>query len=152
MLEVRPGAIRLDDEAGTSITMRDFNDPFRDGYLFVDFMVDLTGPGLAASSSVRTIEGQIVGASGLSSFASQLADMWKGWAGPRTWESVEHDLEVLATHDGRGHVDLRFTLNESYRPDAWTAAVVLQVDAGEDLKAFVAAVERLLADALTSSS
>jgi hypothetical protein len=73
-----------------------------------------------------------------------LADAWKGWDGPKEWEAIEHDLHIEARHDGWGHVALRFTLRESYRPGAWTATAQVVLEAGEELTHFAKDVDAFL--------
>ena len=75
-----------------------------------------------------------------------LADDWKADNGDQTWESVVHDLVVEAKRT-RGHVALRFTLRESYRPDAWSATAVVAIEAGEEMSQLARAVDGLLGSA-----
>jgi hypothetical protein len=42
----------------------------------------------------------------LADFLSELAGSWRGWEGERKWTSLEGDIELTATHDGRGLVAL----------------------------------------------
>jgi uncharacterized protein DUF6228 len=42
-------------------------------------------------------------------------------------------LTVQADHDPLGHVTLRLTLRQSWKPDAWEATVEVTVEAGEEL-------------------
>jgi hypothetical protein len=76
---------------------------------------------------------------------TDLADAYRGWDGVRTWESLEHDLRMEATHDGRGHVSLRFVIRgpQAYEPDAWEASVVVTLDAGEDMRRLTAELKYL---------
>jgi hypothetical protein len=45
-------------------------------------------------------------------FFTDLAEPWKGWTGEKTWHSVEHDLELAATNDARGHCSLSVTIRD----------------------------------------
>ena len=52
-------------------------------------------------------------------------------AGARTYESLEHDLRLTATHDG--HVQLVVQLRETLVPHGWSATAVVQIDPGEEM-------------------
>lgn len=67
----------------------------------------------------------------LARFFDDLAAYWRGWTGERVYESIEHDLRIVATHDG--HVRLRVRLWQSDDPDGWTLETVVVLDAGEQL-------------------
>lgn len=67
----------------------------------------------------------------LAEFFRRLADDWRGWPGERTYESLEHDLRLTATHDG--HVRLAVQLSQSGLPDGWSASGVFRVDPGEEM-------------------
>jgi hypothetical protein len=123
------------------VLLRDASDPFRDGYDFVDFVTEVHGPGLEASSFVRSVEGS----QGLAAFVWSLAADWRGWEGVRTWEAIEHDLTLEARHDPLGHVALRATLRHSWKPDAWQATVEIAVEAGEELRRLAEEVTEFLA-------
>lgn len=91
--------------------------------------------GVRAVTSVRTLNvDRIV------SWAADLAESYEGWDGLRAWESLEHDLRIDATHDRRGHVNLRFVIRgpRGYDPSAWEASVMVTLDAGEDMRRLVA--------------
>jgi len=63
----------------------------------------------------------------LVAFFNGLASDWRGWQGQRTYESLEHDLRLTATHDA--HVQLVAQL----ATDQWTATGVVQLDPGEEM-------------------
>jgi Family of unknown function (DUF6228) len=67
----------------------------------------------------------------LVAFFNGLAAGWRGWQGTRTYESLEHDLRLTATHDG--HVQLVVQLRETMVPDGWSATAVVQLDRGEEM-------------------
>jgi hypothetical protein len=67
----------------------------------------------------------------LAAFFEELAESWRGWPGERTCESIEHDLRIVATHDG--HVRLKVRLRQSTDPDGWTAEAALSLEPGEQL-------------------
>ena len=68
----------------------------------------------------------------LASFFESLANDWRGWAGPRRWESLEGELELVAIHDG--HVRLNVTLRAAH-PNDWRATGTVTIDPGEPLSA-----------------
>jgi len=83
----------------------------------------------------------------LIAFVRSLADDWRGWSGARTWRSLDGDMLIDAHHDGRGHVSLGASL--CHRPmfsDAWSARVVVGLEAGEQLSRLVTDLHILFAD------
>ena len=69
--------------------------------------------------------------SGFADYLSALATDWRGWTGERRWESLEGDVETIATHDGRGTIALRVNLRtEAFAQHRWTATAELLLDAG----------------------
>ncbi|KOX13886.1 hypothetical protein ADL05_18040 [Nocardiopsis sp. NRRL B-16309] len=72
---------------------------------------------------------------------------WRGWPGVRSWTSMEEEMTVEARHDGRAHVSLAVTLRRAdlhHTHDAWSAQVILTVEAGEGLRRIADAADRLL--------
>ena len=118
-------------------------DPDGDGYTHtVD--VELSDDGITARGpaafSGRTPEN-------LRDFLVALEKDWRGWRGARSWTSMEGEMTVEARHDGRGHVSLAITLRRAdlnHTPDAWSARVVVTVEAGEELRRVADAADRLL--------
>src|SRR5262249_40761466 len=107
----------------------------------LDFRCGLAGGGADAGAW-----GRAFCRDGGGGWAGGLAGADRGWDGVRTWESLERDLRIDATHDGQGHVNLRFVVRgpRGYEPDAWEASVVVTVDAGEDMRSLVAELDSLL--------
>lgn len=91
--------------------------------------VRLRDVGLEASKTVPS--GYVDGARGLVRFFEELAEAWRGWPDERIFESVEHDLLIVATHDGHVRLDVR--LQQTTHPDGWRVEVSLRLDAGEQL-------------------
>jgi hypothetical protein len=119
-------------------------DPWGDGYVAV-MTVELRDSGLDARKDV-TLSWPPDGVDqDLVIFLQGLADDWRGWSGERTWRSLDGDLWIDACHDGQGHVLLGATLRgDSTSSDAWSARVVLTVEAGEQLTHLVAELRALL--------
>ena len=63
-----------------------------------------------------------------------LSNSWRGWAGEKTFESLEGELLLSATHDGLGTVELWVTLRKP-TPPSWSASASLDLGAGADLEA-----------------
>lgn len=89
--------------------------------------VTLEGPDLRASRQVY--EGYANGFTNLARYFEDLTANWRGWSGSRSYESIEGDLRLDATHDG--HVNLRVLLWESTVPGGWRVEGELRLDAGE---------------------
>jgi hypothetical protein len=102
-----------------------------DGYVH-QILVELHDEGISAHGSA-TLEGQ--GADNLRDFLVGLARDWRGWPGVRSWTALEHQMVLEAEHDGTGHVTIAITLwRSSWEPDAWSARIVLTLEAGEQLQ------------------
>ncbi len=63
-----------------------------------DFSIELVHDRLNAAAGVRTIEGD-----GLAEWLTELAESFHGWSGTRTWQSLERDLTIHATHERAAH-------------------------------------------------
>ncbi len=114
--------------------------PWNDEVL--DFLCEISDAGIRATSAIRTLDGD-----GLASWAAELAESYRGWDGLRSWKSLERDLRIDATNDGRGHVSLRFVVRgpRGYEPDAWEASACVDFDAGEDMRRLAAEIAAFLA-------
>jgi hypothetical protein len=64
-----------------------------------------------------------------------LADHWRGWDGVKSYDSLEGDLRLEATHDG--HVHLRVRLRNHIDPTDWIVEGEVTIDAGEELSRIV---------------
>lgn len=75
---------------------------------------------------------------GLASFIEELQTNWRGWDGERTWESLEGDVRVGATHDSGGHVQLSVRLapirDRPRQQLEWQLVAAIWIAAGEDLR------------------
>jgi hypothetical protein len=80
----------------------------------------------------------------LSGFFQDLADHWRGWAGIRSYRSLEGDLCVEAKHTG-SHVDLSIALQDPEFPHSWLVRGRLTLDAGEELASVSNALGELFA-------
>jgi hypothetical protein len=141
-----PFTVSLTGADGAVITLGPALPRIVDAYEFVDFWMSIDAEGLSVKTVVRTIEGG-TGPYCLTQFVQEVADDWRGEAPDREFESIEHDLSIAVTHDALGHVLMRVTLRDSYRPDSWEVRVAAKVDAGEDMSRFAGGVRQLLESA-----
>jgi Family of unknown function (DUF6228) len=106
-------------EDGLSLRAED-----RDGYgSAVSVEATLRKPGLEARRLV--VHHYAKGFDELVEFFESLERDWKGWIGSRTFESLEGDLTITATHDG--HVRLAVRLRESTVQDGWDTSARLRL-------------------------
>ena len=86
---------------------------------------------------------------GVARFLRGLADDFRGWSGSRHWQSVNGQLRIDATHDGLGHVTLRFGLGDDRYPQEsqWELSIPFTVEAGAELMALADAFEVFFAAA-----
>ena len=94
-------------------------------------LLDVTVRDMDLEAGKSVYEGYTDGFEQLARFFEDLAASWRGWSGERTYESIEHDLRIVASHDG--HVRLRVRLWQSNDPDGWKLETALRLDAGEQL-------------------
>jgi hypothetical protein len=80
----------------------------------------------------------------LAAFFADLAKDWRGWAGERIYESLEHDLRFVAEHDG--HVRLKVRLWQSSDPDGWSVETRLSLEPGEELARLAEGLARFVRD------
>ena len=97
-------------------------DPY-DGY---EVEVRLSGGGVSAGDVVCDHLGHQ-----WSEFFQGLAADWRGWEGERVIESLEHQLKLSCTADGRGHVYLRVELRGDFFSSNWRATETLHLEAGQ---------------------
>ena len=83
----------------------------------------------------------------LVAFLDDLVAYWRGWSGSKSYQSLERDLELVARHDGVGHVVLAVTLRGPDSPYSWTASGEVITDPGEQMREAAADARSLLARA-----
>lgn len=49
---------------------------------------------------------------GLAKFFGELAACWRGWNGPKVWNSLENEFSLTCDHDGLGHVTMDASLRD----------------------------------------
>jgi len=111
--------------------------------VIVDYLVEVQDSGLQVSLGVTSHSGD-----DLSGFLRRLAEDYRGWAGARQWRSLEDQMRIEASHDGRGHVTLMFRLDDRVYGDHWDLSVTFTVEAGAEMEALADAVEVFFASAL----
>jgi hypothetical protein len=99
-----------------------------------------------------TIDGRLTGGrAGLGLFARRLAEDWRGWQGQRVRDSLENEMTVEATHDGRGHVAMAVTVRghrQAFADGVWAARVAFALEAGEQMSAAAHDIRHLLGSTL----
>lgn len=72
-----------------------------------------------------------LGIQGLGTYFASLAADWRGWRDTRSWSSLEGDVELSATHNGRGTISVRTYLRtEAAAHHRWNCCSELLLDAG----------------------
>jgi hypothetical protein len=119
------------------------HDPYGDGYIR-SFTVELTDDGLSATTSATNAAHDLTE---LSAFLQTLADDWRGWGGTRTWQSMEGELRLDASHDGKRLVTLRITVGPrtTYGSAPWSASAVFHVEPGEQMQTIASQLAVMLA-------
>jgi len=57
---------------------------------------------------------------------------WKGWEGPKVWESLERELRLKLSADRRGHISLRVQIRSPPGGrDPWRLEAEIGLDAGQ---------------------
>ncbi|MEJ7704821.1 MAG: DUF6228 family protein [Geodermatophilaceae bacterium] len=100
--------------------------------------VTISCPGLTASHTSH----EYPDFTSLARFFAELADNWRGWQGERSYESLEGDFKIRATHNG--HVLLHIDLASLSGFAEWHVQVVVQLDPGEQLSRVATEVAELL--------
>jgi hypothetical protein len=108
-----------------------FASAHRDSGGYVDLLdVTVRGPdlqaGVAAYASLES------GFDHLVRYFEELEHSFAGWEGERVFESIEQDLRLVATHDGRIRLGVR--LWQYVTRDSWTVETTVVVQAGEELR------------------
>lgn len=85
----------------------------------------LIASNLDAWSRVPSLMGESI-----ATFFAEIARDWRGWPGNRTWESLEGDLSLRLSADGRGHVSVHVLLMLDMMHDT-TVEMTLMVEAGQ---------------------
>ena len=63
-------------------------------------------------------------------FFQEMAEPSHGWEGDLTWESLEGELALAATHDGLGHIRVSVGLKSGHMPDDWHVRGCVRTEAG----------------------
>ena len=108
------------------------DDPLR------DFLVTARSELVGVEVSVRTLGGD-----GLDVFLAELAEDFRGWAGVRTWRSLERDLTLSAQHSG-GYVHLTWGLYDRPPSDEWRFEATTDHAPGEDMRNLATEMGRFL--------
>jgi Family of unknown function (DUF6228) len=127
----------LDGQNGRELTLRRV--ARRDGDAMWSYEAALTLPSAHATAEV------VDHGNWLGPFFQDLAESWQGFDGTKEYGSLEGQLHLACTHDGRGTVACVVTLGQPWPPE-WHIEGVLEFGAGahlesvaSDVQAFVAA-------------
>ena len=101
-------------------------------------VVEARGDGLVVDHSAFAVTPH-----DLHRFLSNLVANWRGWDGARTWHTLDDDLRIEATHQGR-LVELLFIVRCDDRPGAWEARLPILVTPGESLNSLADSAALLL--------
>jgi hypothetical protein len=68
----------------------------------------------------------------LAAYFDDMARAWRGWAGEKTWADDDGQVDLRATHDGKGAVDLEVELRDmAYQgPGHWNARAIVPIEPG----------------------
>ncbi len=97
------------------------------------FVVSLDLPGITASEPV--FPGHYIQGGELVDFFQGLARDWKGWEGPRGWDSYgDGNFQLTCWHDRIGHVAIQVVLGvdpvHEWHEPAWKVTAQVIVDPG----------------------
>jgi hypothetical protein len=62
---------------------------------------------------------------------AEMARQWTGWPGELVWESIEGELILRCSHDGRGHISVGIELRRGPEPDDWQIEATILTEAGQ---------------------
>lgn len=135
MADVEPETddVTLRSQTGAQLRLSDPQRPCNDA--IVDYLVDFRAPGAQLQAAVTSYEGD-----GLPAFLEQLAHGYRGWEGIRSWRSLQGDLQVDATWNAGGHVDLTVSLRPGEHEPGWELISVFSVEAGAEMERLAATV------------
>jgi hypothetical protein len=89
------------------------------------FVAELRGLNLAARARVGTYM-----SAGIAEMFAEMAANWRGWAGAKSWSSLEGELHLSAAADRTGHITLTVELRDG-APAVWTVTLQLVIEAGQ---------------------
>jgi hypothetical protein len=93
------------------------------------YKVRLHGSNCEATASVYAYQPDGLS---LESFFQGLARDWSGWKGEKKWGSLETELELSATMDSTGHVNLKVRIkSDPYPYHGWSLSTTLLLEAGQ---------------------
>lgn len=61
----------------------------------------------------------------------EMAEHWTGWAGAKTWASLEADFSLSCTSDSLGHITLEVEMVDRDSPEEWSTQFKIEVEAGQ---------------------
>ncbi len=117
----------IKDDSGTSLV---FHDPqFGEDGFFESYHVRLENDVLKADIEIDGRRYMNLN-TGEEEFFAKLAKEWRGWLGQKTFETLEHDLQLIAVSDHTGHVKIQVRLTKFW-PNETIVSTSLTVYAGQ---------------------
>ncbi|WP_236241429.1 DUF6228 family protein [Streptomyces sp. CC228A] len=132
--------VRCQDNSSVSVA---FCDRFSFDQDSVHYAVEARAPGLIAR--VNEVVAWICD-NDLTTFLDALAADYWGWAGERTWHTMDRDLAVSAVFRSGGYIGLTWTIRpwRSVAGD-WSTSVTTWLEAGEQMSSFASDIRHFLA-------
>ncbi len=65
-----------------------------------------------------------------SDFFEVLAQGWKGWSEKKEGTAMEGEIDLTASHDNKGTIELTIELRSGFNAPCWNSSIILQIDAG----------------------
>jgi hypothetical protein len=133
-----PSTLRITTETGLRLEFEKALPYGPDDPHFVGMLVRAVGGQVRVEQQVL-----LLAASELPRFLRGLYEDFRGWAGERTWRSLESELRVIARHDGHVHLNWEIT-DRPYDEARWTFSIATRHGAGEDVRRLADAFDTLL--------
>jgi len=69
---------------------------------------------------------------GIAHLLEEAAQQWQGWAGTKTWQSIEEELKLELIADNTGHITLKVRIaHDCGNPDPWCLESTITIEAGQ---------------------
>ena len=90
------------------------------------FSIEISNPTISGTTRVYAFQSD-----GLSTLFDEMARDWRGWDGQKKWESLEGELSLSSSSDGKGHILIEVIAQESVHPDSWRIKAMIMIEAGQ---------------------
>jgi hypothetical protein len=126
----------IDSTEGRRLELGPGRSPYGDGEPWA-YDARLVGPSFEAIAGVYDL------GRGLAEFFDGIASCIAGWEGERTYASLESQLRLRASHDGKGQITLHVEVG-SPEPPGWTASAELTIGGGAHAERIAQEVRRMV--------